>query len=131
MLRFTIHPDTLEGAQNHNPRDRFTMAHAVAHVVLHGDHLKAHPGQCFRDRSISPGRQRKHAGTDDITAIADWQANTWAASYLVPALAVRAFLTYCAEVGEETPIEALAGQFQVSPEMMEHRLGSLLPRLMI
>ncbi|HFT1684962.1 ImmA/IrrE family metallo-endopeptidase [Providencia stuartii] len=66
-----IREDTYENAINGVPRDRFTLAHELGHIVLHENA----PQQYASAQSVISN----HHYTED----AEWQANEFAASFLI------------------------------------------------
>ncbi|MEM7429198.1 MAG: ImmA/IrrE family metallo-endopeptidase [Pseudomonadota bacterium] len=65
----------------HKPRARFTLAHELGHLVLHKNAMPLHraPEQYVRADKILP------------FASVEWQANAFAAAFLMPAQLVREF----------------------------------------
>ncbi|MGC9954509.1 MAG: ImmA/IrrE family metallo-endopeptidase [Rhizomicrobium sp.] len=104
----------------HTPtRQRFTLAHELAHVVLHKPELEAavhvDRGSLRRDAVAS-------AGTDPI----EIEANAFAAELLMPeALVVAALNGKSVDLEDEEAVLALAKKFKVSAAAMRFRLDSL------
>jgi Zn-dependent peptidase ImmA (M78 family) len=92
-------------------RQRFTVAHEIGHWVLHlsGDGIWEEPAEAVAYRLSSPTFSGQEA-----------EANRFAASLLMPAPLVNAFL----EDGRSDP-DDLAQVFDVSRQAMEIRLESL------
>jgi antitoxin HicB len=107
-------------------RCRFTLAHEVAHIVLHHEDLQQHRGRAFRD--IVAPIEKLPPGTP-IFRSPEWQANVWAAAFLMPLPAVRSYLARLSETGEEFTREGFAANFQVSRQAAAIRLEKLLPAL--
>jgi hypothetical protein len=59
----------------------------------------------------------------------EWQANVWAAAFLMPLPAVRSYLARLSATGEEFTREGFAAHFQVSRQAAAIRLEKLLPAL--
>jgi Zn-dependent peptidase ImmA (M78 family) len=59
----------------------------------------------------------------------EWQANTWAAAFLMPYLAVQTYLRRLAYEGEEFTRKGFAANFEVSQHAAAIRLEKLLPDL--
>jgi len=59
----------------------------------------------------------------------EWQANVWAAAFLMPTPAVRRYLERLSQTGEEFTREGFAAHFQVSRQAAAIRLEKLLPAL--
>ena len=107
-------------------RCRFTLAHEVAHIVLHHEDLQQHRGRAFRD--IVAPIEKLPPGTP-IFRSPEWQANVWAAAFLMPLPAVRSYLARLSATGEEFTREGFAANFQVSRQAAAIRLEKLLPAL--
>jgi antitoxin HicB len=107
-------------------RCRFTIAHEIGHLVLHRDDLMNNQGCAFRD--IVTPTEKLPAGVP-IFRSPEWQANTWAAAFLMPLPAVRNYLQRLATEGEEFTPEGFASNFQVSRQAAAIRLEKLLPDL--
>ena len=93
-------------------RDRFTIAHELGHLFLHFPKVKReHPGcSMVATRKIKPG--------DQVQQRAEWEANWFAAAFLMPA---QAFRECHAEVGTA----ATAVKFGVSQSAAEVRASTL------
>lgn len=81
------------------PRTRFTVAHELGHVVLHGDELE--------------GLDEPPEG--DHAEVLERQANRFAAHLLIPDAALKRLST------RGPPVEALASQFGVSAMAAQRR----------
>lgn len=101
-------PCTYELLYADQPRARFTFAHELGHAVLHGAYLQ----EALAGRV--PHRMYKRS---TIPAFVDpeWQANAFAASFMMPASA----FTKC--VREGMTIEGLARYFKASPQAVRFR----------
>jgi len=105
---------------DHYYRKRFTMAHELAHFVLHKDSID-------RLGSISDSTQYQSEG---ITEEQEREANAYAAEILMPEDKVREIFdeTYRNQNGkeqntkEQNTIEEMSKMFQVSPRAMRLRL---------
>lgn len=75
-----VRADVYDRATRGEPRDRFTLAHEVSHVLLHYQTLLSDPGAMFRDTDVMKPSERAAAASLKVYEIADWQANAWAAS---------------------------------------------------
>jgi Zn-dependent peptidase ImmA (M78 family) len=89
----------------HKHRQRFTIAHEIAHFVLHKDEIRDGITEDTFYRSGLPERR-------------EWEANRLAADILMPWDLVRAL----AADGKTTPSE-LAQELEVSQAAMHIRLG--------
>jgi len=110
----------------HSPvRQRFTIAHELGHLLLHG-YTAPHADRSFRFRD---------ARSSEGSALEEIQANQFAAELLMPrALVLKATRSHPLEHAPEregddaefdTWIEALARRFNVSKQAMTIRLSSL------
>jgi len=92
---------TYQGALKFDPRCRFTLAHELAHVLLHSGRPLARAPE--RQSNIAPFRS------------SEWQANAFAAAFLMP----RYQLNYY-----KNPMSA-AGAMYVSVDAAENRMRAL------
>jgi Zn-dependent peptidase ImmA (M78 family) len=110
----------------HRPnRQRFSIAHEIGHLVLHG-HLisgKVHVDKEFRVQLVTLNRDATSAlGTEKIEV----EANQFAAELLMPtdwflqALEGKPF-----DIDNEGPIDELARKFRVSRQALEYRIRNL------
>lgn len=99
-------------------RQRFTMAHEIAHHELHGGETYVDRGNYivqFRDASSGSG-----------TKTEEREANQFAAALLMPAPWVRqAFLQQPFDLTDDDGLRSLAERFQVSTQAVSYRLGNL------
>ena len=104
--------------QDHHPnRRRFSIAHEIAHFVLHKGDTYIDKGYLvnFRDRESGSG-----------TKWEEMAANAFAAALLMPAKQVReAFKQQPFDLTEDEGLEKLARKFKVSPQAMTYRLINL------
>jgi antitoxin HicB len=121
-----LRPDVWEGAKAGSSRFRFTVAHEIAHVVLHRDELIQHRGCAFRD-VVTP--TAKLPADVPIYRSPEWQANGWAGAFLMPLSGVRSYLRRLRKERQEFTQEAFAANFQVSLQAASIRLQKLLPEL--
>ncbi len=99
-------------------RQRFTVAHELAHYELHGGDTYVDRGQYivqFRDPSSGSGSK-----------VEEREANQFAAALLMPAPWVRqSFLEQPFDLTDDESLRNLAARFQVSTQAMSYRLGNL------
>ena len=104
--------------QDHHPnRRRFSIAHEIAHFVLHKGDTYIDKGYLvhFRDRESGSG-----------TKWEEMAANAFAAALLMPAKQVRdAFKQQPFDLTEDNVLEMLAKKFKVSTQAMTYRLMKL------
>jgi Zn-dependent peptidase ImmA (M78 family) len=100
----------------HRPnRQRFTLAHELAHIVLHPDQL----GKAVHVDKGSLRRDRVSAEGSDLLEI---QANVFAAELLMPEELLSAVLDEKFDLEDPQVLETLANKFRVSLTALQHRL---------
>ncbi|MGO4221853.1 ImmA/IrrE family metallo-endopeptidase [Lysobacter sp. TAF61] len=92
---------------HHSNRQRFTIAHEIAHYILHRDHEQSFVDQTFARRSDSPDRMER-------------DADRFAAELLMPESEVRKLID-----GGCTSLQELAAKFKVSALAMRFRVQSM------
>jgi Zn-dependent peptidase ImmA (M78 family) len=107
---------------NHHPnRQRFTIAHELGHIVLHGKRLEA-AILVDKSRNFIPRDPISAEGTDPV----EIQANAFAAELLMPAKFVRQILSESArDLHDDEYLISLAKRFRVSLTAFQHRLESM------
>jgi Zn-dependent peptidase ImmA (M78 family) len=102
-------------SQHHPNRQRFTIAHELAHIVLHPEELAkavhVDKGSLRRDRVSAQG-------TDDLEV----EANAFAAELLMPEELLSAALDEKIDLEDPQVLESLANRFRVSLMALQHRL---------
>lgn len=100
---------------HHPNRQRFTLAHELAHIVLHPDELKkavhVDKGSLRRDRVSATG-----------TDLLEITANAFAAELLMPEELLSAVLDEKLDLEDPQVLEKLANKFRVSVTALQHRL---------
>jgi Zn-dependent peptidase ImmA (M78 family) len=100
-------------------RQRFTLAHELAHVQLHGPELE---NAVHVDRGSLRRDAVSATGTDPI----EIEANTFAAELLMPQDLLLAILNgRSVDLEDDDAVAALAKRFRVSEAAMRFRLDSL------
>ena len=105
-----IRESVYNGAVNDNPRDRFTLAHELGHIILH-------PVEIIGDLKL--------ARTNDIIPAyrdPEWQANTFASELLAPSNLIVGMNTK--EISERCKISLQAARIRysdVSGESLLHK----------
>ena len=98
-------------------RRRFTIAHEIAHFVLHEGDTYIDKGYRVHFRGLESGSGTKTEEMD---------ANAFAAALLMPASWVRgAFKEQPFDLAEDDSLKMLAGKFKVSTQAMTYRLMKL------
>jgi Zn-dependent peptidase ImmA (M78 family) len=100
-------------------RQRFTLAHELAHIQLHRDELE-------RAVHVDRGSLRRDALAEAGTDPTEIEANTFAAELLMPTdLLVAAFHGRSVDLEDDEAIASLAKRFRVSEAAIRYRLSSL------
>ena len=106
---------------HHPNRQRFTVAHEVAHLTLHrhliADHV--HVDKRFpvlmRDANSATGTQRM-----------EMEANHFAAELLMPSFLLMPLLKKKAfDIDDERPLEQLSRKFRVSKQALDYRIRNI------
>ncbi len=102
---------------HHSNRRRFSIAHEIAHYLLHKGETYIDKGYRVQFRDMESG-----SGTESE----EMEANAFAAALLMPAHWVReAFDRQPFDLTEDDGLERLADKFKVSPQAMTYRLMNL------
>lgn len=110
---------------HHPNRQRFTIAHEIAHLVLHRDLVAAHVHVDKQFRVLMRDTNA-YLGVDSI----EIEANRFAAELLMPRFAIERFLNEKSfDLDDEVFLERLSSQFKVSKQAMGYRVSSLLEPL--
>jgi Zn-dependent peptidase ImmA (M78 family) len=103
-------------------RQRFTIAHEVAHYLLHVNKTK-HKSQLFIDRSVTFRRDENSSTGGDQEEV---EANQLGAALLMPRELVQLEIKkHDLDLDDEDAIAFLAKRFQVSTTAMTNRLSNL------
>ena len=106
-------------ALHHPNRQRFTLAHELAHHILHREILEH---GIHVDKVILLRRDMLAAsGSDDI----EIQANTFASELLMPENLIVPILDQSFDFNDETRMTALARKFKVSLAALQYRIAAL------
>lgn len=108
-------------AIHHPNRQRFTIAHEIAHLVLHKDYITQH---VHVDKTFTLNRDPKAAtGTDTF----EIEANAFAAELLMPSAFIKEVLAAEPETElDEEAFASIAKKFRVSVAAIQNRVMSLL-----
>jgi Zn-dependent peptidase ImmA (M78 family) len=108
---------------SHAPvRQRFTIAHEIAHYVLHAK-KKNQRSKVFIDRYVTFRRDENSSKGDDRQEV---EANQFGAALLAPrALVQHEIQRHELDLDDEDDIALLAKRFQVSLAAMTNRLANL------
>lgn len=107
---------------NHHPnRQRFTIAHELAHVVLHRSKLEA-TVLIDKGRNFLPRDSVSAEGIDRL----EMQANAFASELLMPERLVRHMLSESSrDIQDDEYLISIASRFRVSLAALQFRLGRL------
>lgn len=113
-------------ALHHPNRQRFTVAHELAHLVLHRKHIRqqVHVDKEIRVRAGPVLRRDAVAATG--TDALEIEANAFASELLMPKNWIEAELPEGWDIDDDEKITALARKFKVSAAAMQFRLLDLL-----
>lgn len=103
--------------EHHSNRQRFSIAHEIAHFFLHRGDTYVDKGYrvLFRDLESGSGTKQE-----------EMEANAFAAALLMPAALVKdAFERQPFDLTEDDSLEMLASIFEVSTQAMTYRLMKL------
>ncbi len=112
-IELILREDVYQALRRDEPRARFTMTHELAHVMLHAEDLVHHGGLPHFGASFRRAGRAPHPQYLDT----EWQANAWAAAFLMPAKELREF-----EVSQVLTLMRVQRKFGVSSEAAELRL---------
>lgn len=112
-------PMIVVNSLHHPNRQRFTLAHELAHHVLHPTQLAS---KVHVDRAILRRDQLSSTGKD----ASEVEANTFAAEMLMPETLLSQHIEDGFDVDNEVEISKLARRFRVSTAALQFRLIALL-----
>ena len=108
---------------HHPNRQRFTIAHEIAHLRLHPDHITSavHVDKQFAD-SVLKRDPASATGTERL----EIEANQFAAALLVPKDTLLKMVAESPiDLEDEQSLETLAKKFKVSKAMLQYRMRNL------
>lgn len=104
---------------HHPHRQRFTIAHEIAHLVLHRDYISAN---VHVDKAFKLLRDPVAAtGTDAL----EIEANAFAAELLMPMDWLKEAMALEGELDDEASILAVSRKFKVSKSAIQNRLMNM------
>ena len=108
-------------SQHHPNRQRFTIAHEIAHLELHRDSII---NQVHVDRKFSVLMRNAKSATG--TERMEIEANRFAAELLMPSFLLAEMLKKKGfDIDDEKPLEGLARKFHVSKQALEFRIRNM------
>jgi len=119
-----LREDVFNQAKRDMGRARFSAAHELAHGILHHELLIQNGGrQMFRDSTLTATMANPEVKPFENP---EWQANVWAAAFLMPLDAVRNFIQKIDSDREDRSlVELVATQFKVSLTAADLRVQEL------
>lgn len=106
---------------HHPNRQRFTIAHEIAHLRLHKDSII---DQVHVDRRFPV--LRRDANSTTGTELMEIEANQFAAELLMPsALLIKSLKKKGFDIDDEEPLKDLAEKFRVSKQALEFRVRNI------
>ena len=108
---------------HHPNRQRFTIAHEIAHLCLHRDHIT---NNVHVDKDFPVSVLRRDAMAAEGTERLEIQANQFAAALLMPRkLLAQMMAAAQTDIEDEPPLEEWAKKFKVSKATLEFRIRNL------
>lgn len=110
-------------ALHHPNRQRFTIAHEIAHFCLHKDHIT---NKVHVDKAFPVAVLRRDARSAKGTERLEIEANQFAAALLMPKKHLAEMMAASrTDIEEEPPMAAWAAKFKVSKATLEFRIRNL------
>jgi Zn-dependent peptidase ImmA (M78 family) len=110
-------------ALHHPNRQRFTIAHEIAHLCLHREHIT---NAVHVDKTFQVSVLRRDATSAEGTERLEIEANQFGAALLVPRRMLKQVLeTMRIDIDDEQALENCAKKFRVSKSMLEFRIRNL------
>ena len=108
---------------HHPNRRRFTIAHEVAHLILHRQKIADH---VHVDKQFPVLMRDANSATG--TQLMEMEANRFAAELLMPSFLLLPMLKNNGfDIDDEKPLEKLSRKFRVSKQALEYRIRNLRP----
>lgn len=112
---------------HHENRQRFTIAHEIAHLQLHRPYITQN---VHVDKRFSEAVLRRDGNSAAGTERLEIEANQFAAALLVPRSHLEELLDETEmDVEDEQGLEELARKFKVSKAMLQYRIRNLAESL--
>lgn len=110
-------------ALHHPNRQRFTIAHEIAHLCLHRDHIT---NAVHVDKGFAVPVLKRDAASATGTERLEIEANQFAAALLIPRRMLDQLLAEARiDIESEGALEQFAKKFKVSKAMLEFRIRNL------
>lgn len=108
---------------HHPNRQRFTIAHEIAHLQLHPDQITT---EVHVDKQFAEPVLKRDGSSATGSAPTEVEANQFAAALLMPAAILNRILEEAPiDIEDETSIEEWAKQFLVSKAALQYRIRNL------
>ena len=112
---------------HHPNRQRFTVAHEIAHLQLHRDHITS---AVHVDKRFAEPVLRRDSSSATGTEWLEIEANHFASALLMPKhILVELLKASPIDIDDEGPLEELAKKFQVSKATLQYRIRNLSSEL--
>lgn len=109
---------------HHPHRQRFTIAHEIAHLQLHRDHITS---AVHVDKRFNEAVLKRDADSATGTEWLEIEANFFAAALLMPRHILVQHLTASRiDIDDDGPLEDLSKKFHVSKATLQYRIRNLL-----
>jgi len=110
-------------ALHHPNRQRFSIAHEIAHLVLHREHIS---NIVHVDKGFPVSVLRRDSNSATGTERLEIEANQFAAALLIPRRILDDFLaTVCIDIDDDEELKVWAKKFKVSKATLEYRIRNL------
>lgn len=108
---------------HHPNRQRFTIAHEIAHLQLHPDQITT---EVHVDKQFAEPVLKRDGSSATGSASIEVEANQFAAALLMPATILNRILEEAPiDIEDETSIEGWAKEFLVSKAALQYRIRNL------
>jgi Zn-dependent peptidase ImmA (M78 family) len=112
---------------HHRNRQRFTIAHEIAHLHLHREHITS---AVHVDKQFAESVLKRDSASATGTEWLEIEANRFAAALLMPKHILVELLTASPiDINDDGPIEGLSKKFHVSKATLQFRIRNLLGEL--
>lgn len=112
---------------HHPHRQRFTIAHEIAHLQLHREHITS---AVHVDKRFAESVLKRDAASATGTEWLEIEANHFAAALLMPKHVLVEMLTASPiDIDDEGPLEELSRKFHVSKATLQFRIRNILGEL--
>jgi Zn-dependent peptidase ImmA (M78 family) len=111
-------------ALHHPNRQRFTLAHEIAHLQLHKEHIT---NSVHVDKRFNEPVLKRDATSTEGTDQLEIEANQFAAALLIPRAILEDLLESSPlDIDDDGPLEELSKKFQVSKATLQYRIRNMM-----